>query len=174
MFVVSGIPTVTSQTRPSGIKAERRDRQYGTFRSPRRIAGTSLRTKWSNKYETFPKRVVWSERERETNPIVLARFASTASRGHFSEQRVRNKPAMADYCNREYETNRTMDLTGLIEAHPNTPQIRNRGPRTIVSRPAGSPAHINKHICPVLSAPAIHRPQNVSCSLFARWLPTGS
>ena len=67
------------------------DREYGTDLPFRPTLGPALRAHGVQKHETFLNGVFPQDREYETNPTALARFASTASRDHFAEQRVRDK-----------------------------------------------------------------------------------
>ena len=67
------------------------DREYGTNLLFRPTLKPGLRASGSQKHETFLNDVFSQDREYETNTTVLGRFASTASRDHFAEQRVRDK-----------------------------------------------------------------------------------
>ena len=97
------------------------DRRYETNLPFRPTLGPALRASGAQKHETFLNDVSSQDREYETNLIVLGRFASTASRDHFAEQRVRDKSGEADSASREYETNRPMDSAHPARNHPNGP-----------------------------------------------------
>ena len=102
-------------------KVEFLDREYETNWPLKPIPGRTLRASGNPKYETFLYDVFSQDREYGTNPTALGRFASTASRDHFAEQRVRDKSGEADSASREYETNRPMDPADLAGKHPNDP-----------------------------------------------------
>ena len=67
------------------------DREYETNWPLKPILGETLRASGSEKHGTFFNDVLSQDREYETNPTALARFAATASRDHFAEQRARDK-----------------------------------------------------------------------------------
>ena len=102
-------------------KVEFLDRRYETNLLLETTLGPAFRASGVQKHETFLKSVFPQDREYETNPIALGRFASTASRGCFVEQRVRDKSGEADSASREYETNRPMDSARPAGSHPNDP-----------------------------------------------------
>ena len=102
-------------------KVEFLDREYETNWPLKPIPGRTLRASGNQKYETFLYDVFSQDREYGTNPTALGRFASTASRDHFAEQRVRDKSGEADSASREYETNRPMDSAHPTGKHPNDP-----------------------------------------------------
>ena len=102
-------------------KVEFLDREYETNWPLKPIPGRTLRASGNQKYEAFLYDVFSQDREYGTNPTALGRFASTASRDHFAEQRVRDKSGEADSASREYETNRPMDPARPAGKHPNDP-----------------------------------------------------
>ena len=80
-----------------GVNVDRRPktdfcvREYDTNWSRELAPSAVWGPKMKPKHETFYRCMFPCDREYETNPIVLARYASTASRSHFRGQRVRDK-----------------------------------------------------------------------------------
>ena len=106
---------------PAWPEIEILDREYVTNLPFGPTSGTTLQASGRQKHETFLNDLFSQDREYETNPTALGRFASTANRDHFAEQRVKDKSGGADTANRLYETNRPMDSAGPAGAHPNDP-----------------------------------------------------